>query len=111
MLAKNLYNGRKELSGAWNFGPREDSHLTVKDLLQRTFKYLETGSYVINRDFSKHEATLLKLDSSKAKQYLGWTSVLQAQDALKLTLGWYKNYYTGENVIEYTDRQIKDFFK
>ncbi|MDP3954694.1 MAG: CDP-glucose 4,6-dehydratase [bacterium] len=110
-LAKNLYNGRRELSGALNLGPQEAGHLKVKDILQRTFRHLGAGSYILERNLSKHEATLLKLDSSKALNYLKWRSAIDANEALKLTLDWYKNYYENGDVSSLTDKQIKDFFK
>ncbi|MEK7151427.1 MAG: CDP-glucose 4,6-dehydratase, partial [Patescibacteria group bacterium] len=110
-LARGLYEGRVELSGAWNFGPQKKGHLRVEDLLLKTFKHLGRGSYVIDRDLTKHEATLLKLDSSKANQGLSWRSFIQADDALKLTLDWYKNYYDGGDILKLTNQQIKEFFK
>ena len=109
-LAKNLYNGRRELSGAWNFGPQEAGHLKVKDILQRTFRHLGVGSYVVDRNSSKHEATLLKLDSSKAQNHLNWRPAIDADEALKLTLDWYKNYYEKGDVISFTNKQINNFF-
>jgi len=111
-LAKHLYGGRKEISGAWNFGPKEKNHIPVRDLLNETISHLGTGSFVVDAGFnSKHEATLLKLDSTKARNDLKWRSDLSASSAIKLTMDWYKNYYSGGNVIDFTNRQIKDFFK
>ncbi len=112
MLAKGLYEGRVGLSGAWNFGPAEESHLTVKGLISSAVNHLGAGSFIVARDnTTKHEAKLLKLDSSRAKNNLGWRSVIHAQDVLKLTLDWYKNYYAGGDVIELTNQEIKNFFK
>ena len=111
-LACHLYKGKKNFSGAWNFGPGQDSHIMVKDLLSKTFDYLGKGSYSISKNSDhKYEASLLVLDSSKARQGLAWKSTISAPKALEHTLDWYNNYYTSADNIKFTNQQIENFFK
>ncbi|MBA4320072.1 MAG: CDP-glucose 4,6-dehydratase [Flavobacterium sp.] len=110
ILAKKLYEGEKEICGAWNFGPEEKNYLTVKKLVKKTLKMLKRRSYIIKRDTTKHEADFLKLDISKAKKILGWRPIFDLDQTLKLTLDWYKSFYNKENVIGITNQQIKLFF-
>ncbi len=110
LLAKKLYEGKKEFSGAWNFGPHEKNHLTVKELIEKALKILERGSYIVKRDPTKPEAQLLKLDSRKAKNVLRWQPILSLDKTLKLTLEWYKGFYNKENIICLTNQQIELFF-
>jgi CDP-glucose 4,6-dehydratase len=110
LLAKKLYEGKKEFSGAWNFGPEERNYLTVKEIVEKTFKMLKIGSYIIKRDSTKHEVDFLRLDISKAKKILGWKPTFDLDQALKLTLDWYKSFYNGEDMIKIANQQIRLFF-
>jgi len=113
MLAQGLFEGKKELSGAWNFGPDSESFMTVKELVAGAIKFLEKGSVDIrlDPDSQKHEAGLLTLDTSKSKTYLGWKPRLKFHENLEFTFSWYKNYYEkATNPIEFTNRQIEEFF-
>jgi len=112
LLAKGLYEGKKSLSGSWNFGPDDESFSSVKTLSKKSIEILERGSIRIKKDNSKHEATILKLDTSKAKSILKWKSTLNFQESLEFTFKWYRNYYNdSSNLIDFTNNQIEDFFK
>ncbi len=111
LLAKKLYEGKKELCGAWNFGPKEKNYLTVRKLVKKTLKMLKRGSYVIKRDPTKHEADFLRLDIDKAKKILRWRPTFDIDQTLKLTLDWYRSFYNKEDVIGITNQQIKLFFE
>jgi len=109
LLARQLYEGKREFSGAWNFGPSSKNYVTVEELIRIAFKILKKGSYKIKRDLNKHEVRVLKLDSSKSKEILGWQSLLSIKTVLELTLDWYQAYYKGENVLELSNQQIEVF--
>jgi CDP-glucose 4,6-dehydratase len=111
LLAKGLYEGKKNLSGAWNFGPKENNYLTVKEIVEKTLKILKRGSYIVKRDSTKHETDFLRLDISKAKKILGWKPIFNLDQTLKLTLDWYKSFYNKKDVIKITNQQIESFFK
>lgn len=111
LLAQNLYEGKKEFSGAWNFGPDNQGYLTVESLVKKMLEILDMGDYTIKKDSKKHEAKYLKLDIDKAKNILGWEPVLDINKTLELTLNWYKSFYGEKNIVEITSRQIKEFFE
>ncbi|MFA5934666.1 MAG: CDP-glucose 4,6-dehydratase [Candidatus Paceibacterota bacterium] len=112
MLAEKLYNGRIEISGAWNFGPKNESFVTVEKLINDSIKILGKGLHKTKPDDSKHEANILKLDITKAENILGWKPQLNFADTLELTFNWYKNYYDkNEDSVEFTNKQIDIFFK
>jgi CDP-glucose 4,6-dehydratase len=110
LLAEKLYKGKKEFSGAWNFGPHKESCLTVKELVRRVFKVLKKGSSVIKRDSLKNEAKSLSLNITKAMTVLRWQPSLNINKSLDLTLDWYKAFYNQENMLEITKQQIESFF-
>ncbi|MFA5997319.1 MAG: CDP-glucose 4,6-dehydratase [Candidatus Paceibacterota bacterium] len=110
-LGQGLYEGRTDLSGAWNFGPNNESFHNVKSLVEGSKEILGKGGYQIIPDISKHEASLLKLDINKAIALLDWAPKLNFQETLNLTFDWYKNYYDNkEDVVEFTNKQINNFF-
>lgn len=112
MLAQGLYEGNTELSSAWNFGPNNESFVSVNDLIDEAIRILGSGVHETKPDISKHEASLLKLDINKANALLGWQPRLNFKDTLEATFSWYKNYYEKtEDVVEFTNRQISEFFK
>lgn len=111
LLAKGLYEKRIDLSGAWNFGPNNESFRNVGNLIDEAIKILGTGTHETEADTSKHEAHILKLDINKADALLDWRPKLTFKENLELTFAWYKNYYEkSQDVVEFTDNQIKGFF-
>ena len=110
LLAKKLYEGKKEFSGAWNFGPNNENYLTVKELLEKALKILKKGSYTIKKDYTKHESKLLRLDISKAKNVLGWRPSFDIDTTLNLTFDWYKSFYSKEDIVNLANQQIESFF-
>lgn len=94
---------------AYNFGPAPQDHLTVKQLVETAIKYWGDGNW---RDASGptqlHEAGLLKLDIGLAKKELGWAPKLNADQALKWTIDWYKQPLAQQ--AGFTFQQIKAYF-
>lgn len=112
LLAKNLCQGKKEFSGAWNFGPdKKENCLTVKELVEKSFKILNKDSYLVKKDLNKHEAKIVVLDIDKAKKKLNWKPRVDIDKTLQATFEWYQNFYEKKDCIKFTDKQIKLFFK
>ncbi len=110
-LAMGLYEGKTELVGAWNFGPEEESFVNVEEVLKLGIAACGQGSYEVQPDLAKHEAQLLKLDITKAKEKLGWKPRIGLAKNIEMTFSWYGNYYSQpEEVVAFTDRQINYFF-
>ncbi len=111
LLSKKLFEENISFAGAWNFGPDENNFICVEDLLKKGISYLNKGNYTIQEDTKKHEANILKLDSSKAKLKLNWKACLNIDKTLKWTFDWYTNFYAKEDMIKLTKEQINLFFK
>jgi CDP-glucose 4,6-dehydratase len=92
--AKMAEDGIK-YSGAWNFGPENDSLITVKDLVELVIKRWGSGTFTSDTSEHPHEAQYLKLDISKARSLLGWKPLYDVNESIERTIGWYKDYYTG----------------
>ena len=56
-----------------------------------------------------HEASLLMLNSNKARTELGWSDKLSFEESVKWTIDWYKNVHNGNDPLEETLKNIKSF--
>jgi CDP-glucose 4,6-dehydratase len=93
-LGAALWQDSQKYSGAWNFGPENDSHLTVAAMADRLIKYWGEGKWEdLSDPQALHEANLLKLNCDKAHAELDWYSGLTIDECLRMTTDWYKKYY------------------
>jgi len=113
LLASKMLERTNKFEGAWNFGPPDADILTVEELVNKVLKYWGGGSYRVTENKDElHEARLLKLDSSMARFLLGWRFKYDVERAVKETVEWYKNYYsglTGKELCEFSVKQIKEY--
>ena len=106
---KLLQEGEKYAQG-FNFGPYEDSILTVNEVTKKICDFYGRGKIFIGENNKLHEATLLMLNIDKAKTVLEWTPTLNIDSAIKNTVAWYKNFYEKTtDMYQYTITQIKEY--
>jgi CDP-glucose 4,6-dehydratase len=106
LLAQELH-GSAEHACAWNFGPPEQDARTVGWIVQRTAALWPGGVRVALDDGPHpHEARHLKLDSSRARQRLGWTPVVGLEQGIEWTVEWFLALQAGRDVREVTLAQI-----
>lgn len=95
LLAQKMWENPTEYCEGWNFGPEQESVLTVWEVASAM---IENFGYGELKDVSDpnalHEANLLMLDITKAKMRLGWKPRLDAKNCAILTSDWYKKYKT-----------------
>ena len=85
----------------WNFGPGPDSLATVADIAARSATlWGPPATVILSTDQHVHEAELLTLDSSKARETLGWRDKLTLEDALVWTVSWTKDVAQGSTPLE-----------
>jgi CDP-glucose 4,6-dehydratase len=99
-------------SSAWNFGPNDESIITVEELVKLITKHWGSGAYTIDTSNHPHEAGLLKLDASKARALLDWKPIYDLYEAVEKTINWYKNFYNGmrkEELYEFTVGEIGEY--
>jgi CDP-glucose 4,6-dehydratase len=111
LLSERLCEHGPEYADAWNFGPSDSDEVTVLGIVEHIAKLWRDGaSWSIVPDSIHHEATMLKLDSSKARSRLGWVPKLNITDALDHLVSWYRNYYNSRsNVYSFTEDQILSY--
>ena len=109
-LAERMYNDIK-FSGAWNFGPAQNTEISVKELVDKFINIWGSGSYEIDEVQNYNEANYLQLDISKAKRELSWTPQYNFDVALEETVEWYKEYYRNPAFMDKkTGEQIEEYF-
>ncbi len=105
-LASVLDNEKKHISSAFNFGPLQNDHISVKDLVLLAIEIWESGEWEdkSNKEDSAHEASILKLDIEKAMNELSWIPKLNSKQAIQLAIDWYKQ--PDKNLYDFTVSQI-----
>jgi len=91
LLASKMYKEPQKFCGAWNFGPDQKSTVTVGEIADMIVARWGSGSWTDKSNQEEpHEANLLNLDISKAKTYLKWSPVWNAETTVEETVKWYK---------------------
>ena len=109
ILAEKLYIYGKKFAQGYNFGPEEDSVLTGAEVSQMITEAYAKGEVVVHKRDDLHEAGLLMLNIEKAAKELEWRPTWPAKKAVKETIEWYRRFYAGEEMNDFTLRQIEDF--
>lgn len=93
MLAERLYSQGEDFVGAWNFGPPEKSEKTVGWIIEQLYRLWGVSfDWQKDPDPGPPECTFLKLDSSKARAYLGWRPKLDLLTTLDWIVKWSRRF-------------------
>lgn len=108
-LGAEILKNNTEFSGAWNFGPMEESIVSVEEIAKKVIKYWGSGNYKILQSVSvMHEANLLNLDISKSRFNLKWKPKWNIDKAVEKTVEWYKNY-SSQDVYKLCVNEIEEY--
>jgi len=93
-LAAKLAEDPEKFVGGWNFGPADRDIWPVKNMVSELLERWGPSETQlrIEEDFSGAESKLLRLDCTKAQEYLGWRAVWSVTDALDAIAAWYKTF-------------------
>ena len=106
-LAAALVQSPAQYRGAWNFGPDTASMTTVRALAERAADCWGGGRIeVVAEADAPYEAERLYLDSTKAREELGWRPIWAFEKAVSETIHWYKALENGADAFTETERQI-----
>ena len=109
MLAEALVQRPDEAPLAVNFGPEHKIALTVSEVAERTFDIWGRGSWEPVTQPNPPEAAALRLDSSLARDSLGWRPRLSLEMALTWTVEWHKAPRTGADMRQVSLCQIQSY--
>jgi len=114
LLGQGCFQQGTEFGCAWNFGPADDNAVSVGSIVEMVAaRWSEDANWnVQNKGSLKKESTTLILNSDLARDRLGWKVELSLDDALDMTVEWYKMFYddcAGDTLRNVTDRQVQRF--
>jgi CDP-glucose 4,6-dehydratase len=105
-VAERVYDG--EPGAAWNFGPAEEDARSVAWVVER-IRDRWPGPLAVRAappDAARGESPALRLDSSRAREQLGWAPRWNLEAAIDATVAWYAAYRDGADMRAETLRQI-----
>ena len=107
LLGQKLLEGEKDFAGAWNFGPDPEGNRTVAEVLDKLAQHLGDLRWQVTRAVQPHEATLLYLDTAKARSVLRWRPVWDLDHTLAATAAWYRAWCEEQKVV--SRQQLEDY--
>lgn len=108
-LAKHLFTDGQKYAEAWNFGPHEDDARPVQWIVEKLVSQTPRASWQIDENPQPHEASYLKLDSSKARTLLNWKSRWDLETALTKIIEWHHDWKSGINMQKICLSQIGEY--
>ncbi len=111
MLAERLFKDGADFAQAWNFGPIDEDARSVQWIIERLAKFRSDVKWQCDdkQQAQPHEANYLKLDSSKARNQLGWQSNWRLEMALNKTIEWHQAWRDKQSMRAVTLDQIKEY--
>jgi CDP-glucose 4,6-dehydratase len=112
-LAEMIYV-KSNLATEYNFGPSpEESEWTVKNMIDHIQKvfYPELKVNYSNQLNGPHEANLLSLDISKAKNLIGYRPYWSTEESIRNTIEWYQNFSLQGNAKKLCLHDIENYSK
>lgn len=110
MYLEALGSGHEER--VLNFGPVEQMDVTVREVVeefQKAYGASEANGWKQQPGEHPKEAKLLAIDAGRAVETLGWKPKLNPHAAIEWTAKWYAAHDTGEDMVAYTNSQIKAY--
>ncbi len=112
-LAAYMYKKNKLQGESFNFGPNDNQIKTVRNVVKSIHNYLPKKNLIIRKGLNtNNEHHFLKLNCDKALNTLNWTSTLNFEETIKLTMEWYLAFYSDpRKIYQVTISQVKYYEK
>jgi CDP-glucose 4,6-dehydratase len=112
VLAQALYQEGAKFDGGWNFGPHDEDARSVQEVINLLIKnWGSLASWEQDKSEQPHEAHSLKLDCSKARQYLYWVPKWSLELAVEKITEWQHGFQNQVDMKKLSHEQIKMYLK
>lgn len=109
-LAERLYTDGQAFAEGWNFGPQDDDARPVQWIVERMVAGWGRGaSWQPDGGSHPHEASYLKLDTSKARAKLGWQPCWNLTHSLDKIIEWHQAFSQNPDMRKITLNQIAEY--
>jgi CDP-glucose 4,6-dehydratase len=106
LMSKLIGPNAAEFARAWNLGPQDPRHYSVREVLELMSSEWERPQLEYMSS-PLPEAGALALDSSLARNLLGWAPAWDTHRVIRETAAWYRKYYEAPHTArELTRAQI-----
>ena len=110
MLAKKQFLEPRKYSDAWNFGTKNNSVKSVKEIVDYMVSFWGSGKIKVNRINKFYEQKNLQLDINKVKKKLKWYPTYSVQKGVNITTEWYFQVFKNKkDPSEVTNKQIIEY--
>ncbi|MEO8131064.1 MAG: CDP-glucose 4,6-dehydratase [Bryobacteraceae bacterium] len=110
LLAEALCEKPHDLAHSYNFGPQATEIRRVEDVVKLAASMWGEGAcWECHGEDHLHEAGILTLDSTLARQHLGWKPRWSLEMAMASTIEWYRLQRSGNSMTELTRQQILSY--
>jgi len=109
-LAEKLHGEGQAYAEGWNFGPADDEAKPVGWIVERlTTLWGDGARWQLDGSAQPHEAHLLKLDCTKARQRLRWVPRWSLDTTLERIVRWHQAWLAGTDMHAYCLQEIADY--
>jgi CDP-glucose 4,6-dehydratase len=111
LLCEQAWRHPEVAAQGWNFGPDAESEIPVRAVADKVCALWrrEHGWHAADAPGQRHEANLLRLDSTKARSRLGWRPHWTIDQALAASVAVYASDVKGDALRSLLHRQIADY--
>ena len=110
ILAKKQFLEPKKYSDAWNFGTKNNSVKSVKEIVDYMVSFWGSGKIKTNPQNKYYEQKNLQLDINKAKKRLKWNPTYSVKKGVKITTEWYMQVFKNKkDPSDITNKQIIEY--
>lgn len=111
LIGERLLQGDRSVASAYNFGPADDDTKPVSWVVEQMLQAWGGGRWSKPQGKQPHEATLLRLDCSKARAELHWEPRLRLAEALQKVVEWHRHVADGGDARTISVEQIADYMR
>ena len=109
-LAEKVYTDPMKYSGAFNFGPSDQSLVTVSQLANMFVSSLGVEADIrYSQNHHWNETQTLTLNTEKASKVLNFNQRYDTLEAVLITAEWYRAFMDGACPISLTEKQLTQY--